>query len=628
MGWQDAPVVEDSPAWASAPEVSQQPTPPNFNAIEPPNWIEEKLARLPSFPQEVVNLAAGASEMGGLLRDAPRLQNVATEDGWRTAGRILDPTAAVVGMKGFQAAQQLPKLGAALEGISPLAARIRPMLDKVTGVATATPLRQSVVGGAGAGAAVGALQGEPLEGAAMGAAMGAAFRPLELLGAKAYELAANVKAGAEGQVVNYLNKVFPDNKQAVVDALGQLRALVKGEQPTAGLAATIDPERALLLKTLEEQARSRNPQAFIGRDIASQSARVSPLDEMAAPGQRYFDPDTGRVGLSEAEAFRKQVTDPLYTKANPQMVEIPPSLISALEGAQAAPVAARGERAIQQTAANVGGVPSMREATIPKGPDVLGMIPEGTPFMPQNPSRMVSDLQKIKNELSEKIKALDRATDAPSVTMRNNLVNVRRQLTSQMEGQSGQYKLATDIYRNLSQPQNQAEVAQVLRDALESPTGVERLSTFLAARKNAPQTIKRAGGDPRYSAIEEIMTPEQMQTIGGITRSVQREAEYAGLKAPREALPEFKNVWQSLEEMTPAFLKTVITAARKGLQTKGGKVATEADAILDAAAADPQLMMKLLNSVPPKDRNELANALFARVKQARGTVIGETVEQQ
>jgi hypothetical protein len=114
------------------------------------------------------------------------------------------------------------------------------------------------------------------------------------------------------------------------------------------------------------------------------------------------------------------------------------------------------------------------------------------------------------------------------------------------------------------------------------------------------------------------MTPDQIAQINQIGRSVQREADYKALDASTASLPEMRSTFSVLEEATPAFLRAAVAAVRKGLSVKGKITTNEAQQILDRAAADPQFMMKLINSELPKDRSKMANAIAQHIKDTRG----------
>lgn len=97
--------------------------------------------------QDLLDVAGGMAGMGGLLDDAPRIQNTTTDSGWKTLGKVLDPTTMAVGGKVFQAAKAIP------------------------GIARMGGITQNVVAGGVSGGAVGAMSGDPLEGAMYGAAI-------------------------------------------------------------------------------------------------------------------------------------------------------------------------------------------------------------------------------------------------------------------------------------------------------------------------------------------------------------------------------------------------------------------------------------------------------------------------
>ncbi len=600
----------------SAPKLSP-PEPESFvdrTALATDKVLKNLGGVLPDFlpsRQQLVDVAAGASEMGGMLRNAPRLQNVATESGARTVGRLLDPVSGVVGAKAYQAATMIPK------------------------VAKLGAINQGVVGGTAAGGAVGAMSGEPVEGAVMGGVMGGAIPGLSFLGGKAYDLASRIMYGAEGQVVDYLNKVFGGNRERVAQTLDELKALVPGEQPTTGLGAVSGPQLVPELKALSEGARKRLGAIFANRELENQAARSAPLEEIALPARRYFDADTGAVGLSQAEALRKQVTDPLYRIANPDQVALNPQLRAVLEAQQVAPLTSRAEGSIGQARANMGAggrsAPAQGGAGyVPEGPNSFGMMPD-TPFMPQDPTRTIGELQRVKDELSKRIKDIANASDTPSVTLRNQLIDARRQLTDSMKTQSGSYAMANQIFKNLSGAQNQGEVADVLLKALRSPTNVEREASFLRALQEAPQTLTKAGQKGTQD-IREVMTPDQMrEVINPITRSVRREADYDKLRASGESLPEMKGTLAKIEESSPPLLNRAVSIVRSAMKGIGAETDEAAQALLDRATLDPKELAGLLRRTPPAQRSELMNYVFRRNKelqqnpQVMGAMVGASV---
>lgn len=582
-----------------------------------PDWFPSR--------QDLVDVAAGMSEMGGALKGADRFKNVSSETGARTVGRFLDPVATLAGLKGYQAATKLPEI-----------ASLTPRVQALLAPLTSTPLRQSVVGGAGAGAAVGALHGEPLEGAAVGAGLGAAFRPLEILGTKAITLAADIKAGAEGQVVNYLDKLFGGNKQAVIESIQQLRSLISGERPTTGLAATINPEQALALKALELQGRGRNPQLFVGADEANAAARMAVPEAIAAPGARPSAEFGGRVPRSQAEAQRDTIVGKMYQEADREVVSADKQLMDLLGGDLVRPLVAKADKVLDQQITNqltkgqTPAVEGIRGGRVIEGYGLPEWSVAGPNVAPQvvMPEVSIGAVRGVRKQLDDRIAMLDgpglSAADKDAVSA---LKDARRQINAWLKDKSPLMREADATYQMLLPVQQQAQVGRQLANTLQTPTGKENLSGFLSAMRNEERTLRGAGLDD-LQQLSQAMSPTQMRWLNQVEESARRQAEYAALPATREALPELRSALEHVEEMTPSLLKWIVTLARKGLQVKGKETTAEAQLILDKAAANPQFMLQLLNAELPKNRASLANAIQNRVRENRGFVTSEVEREK
>lgn len=564
--------------------------PVDFSKMAEPSTFERMLARSPNIPQPVVNVAAGM--VPGFLEDAPRIQNVATEDGWRTTGRFLKPAETLLGMKAAQTVAQLPKLS---------------QLSK---------LKQNVAAAGAGGAVGGGLAEDPITGVIagtlLGGALGAAFTPIANVADEAHRLIATWKAGERGQVINWLNNVFssPQQKQQAIKELNQLSALVPGERVTSGTAAVSGQTTIPALKAIEEQARrsvTASP-AFAEADVASETARRAPLEEIATKGRRFFDPNTGRVGLSEAEALRKRVTDPLYAQANRDMVQLSPEIQAVLSSGQVSQPAGRAATSAAQGQANMAAGGRVTAAGVgepgytPRPFNQFGTL-EPEPFMPQNPAQSVATLQRVKDELSKKINDIAQATDTPTVTLRNQLTDARRLLNESMKSQSGAYAVANQIFRNYSAPQNQADVAEQLLKALSAPSGAERASSYLNTLREAPRTLKRAG-QPLFEDVREVMTQDQMRNVvNPIAESLKRQEAYGRLQAP--SLPAMKSPAEELLDVIPAIISRPVAVIRKFLGKAGAETDTAAQKLLYEAAADPKKLAQLLSELPPAARDPI-----------------------
>lgn len=546
--------------------------------------------------QDIVNFAGGASEMGGLLKDNPRAQSGVYDpnSGWATGGRVLDPVANAVGGGVY----------------SKIAAAKR--------LASTAPLLRNSIAGAGSGAAVGTMSGDPenvIKGAAIGAALPGVFAGLGYAGKKVYDTARNLAAGAEGNAVNYLNKVFAGNKEAVIEALNSLRGIVPGERPTAGLAAVTGPESITALKALEEGARDRAAQSFVSVDKLNQNARLRPIEEIAAFGRAQPAKQNAAPNLSPAERARKNVTGPMYAEADNAMVPVGDELAALLNGPEIQGALAGAERGLGQeiTNAMVAGQ-RIPNSVVPRKVTYAESLPEWGPAPATQevvkPAQMsIGLLQKLKGELDTLI------PNTSDATQRLRLERARAQLNERMRAASPEYAVAQDNFRRMSEPQNQADVAQVYLNAMQAPSGAEREAAFLLAERNAAQTVKKAGV-PRFQEVGQIFSPTQMDDLGRVSQSMKREADYNRLQSGKHSLPELVSAATKLEGQAVPWFNPVITAARHIAKRTGANTDEAAQALIDQAIHDPKALAALLKKVPPAQRNEAMNFFFQKMKEA------------
>jgi len=526
-------------------------------------------------------------------------QSIADSTAGKTANIATEIAAtAVPGGAAARGAQALPLVRAAIPGI------------------------RNVVGGAAAGAAGNAVIDEDI---GQGALFGGAAAPfLSLLG-KGASLATgavqDIAGGAQGAAVKKLRDIFGDRAAAAIAALRNTQGIVPGEAPTVGRAAS---ETLPELKVFEEAARKKpGADQLLMQDAQNAAARQNVLEghaRLARPGVATMD---GKIPLSPAAEMRQAVSSVNYARANPDRIDLTPELEAILRGEEARAAASAGNRAFsqQQTNAFAGGrnVPRGAVAGSPGGPggrDAAGMP---MPAVPGN--RSVQDLQQFKNELTARIERI-RMTD-PEEAYR--LSQARRQLTEQMEAQSPSYSEATNNYRELSRPQNQGEVSDVMLKALRgNPTVKEDIPAFLGSIENAPKTIKNALGDSRYQQLEQVMTTNQMAEINALRQSAEREARYAALDVPETVIQKYKSVFDTVADNTPGLFSQSITILRAAAKRLGRRSDKDVEAVVNRAVSDPAEMAKLLESLPPQDRNATINAIrrIGAQPETKGAIIG------
>jgi hypothetical protein len=454
---------------------------------------------------------------------------------------------------------------------------------------------------------------------------------LEIGADKLWKIVSLWRSGEKGQVVNWLHEVIPDPaaRAQAVKELDTLAPIVPGEAPTSGLAAVSGDQPIPVLKAIEERAR-RSPavsQQFAIADQASEAARIRPLERIAAVGQKPVASMGERVGQSPAEAVRSKVTKPLYAAAEKELVPVDETLRTLLGGDLVQPALARANAVVDQNITNAlaaGKTPTITGITggkITPGYDLpeWAMMPR-TPDIVEPAKISIGALQAFKKALDKDIATASRATDADGLAKLAELQKARTQLNSWMRDNSQAYAKADDTFRLLSQPQNQAQVADVLRMALGAPGSGERGNVFLNAMRNAPTTLNKSDLPLNVSQISQVMSPNQMGQINRIASSLQREDAYSKLRTP--TLPAIRGAADELSDLIPSIISRVVAFGKKGLETQGREVDTLAERLLAESALDPKKLARLIEDLPPQQKSRVIQWMRANSNVATGAQTG------
>jgi hypothetical protein len=475
------------------------------------------------------------------------------------------------------------------------AAKAAKLAEAAPVVRAATPGIRNVVGGAAAGAAGNAAIDEDIGQGAMFGGVAAPF--LSVLGKGAsYATGAiqDIAGGAQGAAVKKLRDIFGDRTAAAVQALRGTQSIVPGEAPTVGRAAS---ETLPEFKVFEEAAR-RQPGAnqLLMQDAQNAATRQNVLEGMAQGSRPGVATQRGAVPQSPNEAFRSSVVDPLYEASRQVHVPVTPDLGRILDAPLLNTAIRNARQTYAQSAANAG---------VPR------RVPAGTISH--------DELQMVRRNISDEIRQL------PPGRERIELNNARQEIEDILRRTSPEYAEAQTQFRMLSEPQNQGEVADVMLKALRGgPNVKENIPAFLGSMENAPRTIKNATGDSRYQQLEQVMTPEQMAQINTLRNSAEREARYAALDVPATVVEKYKSVFDTIADNTPGVFQQSITVLRAFAKRLGRRSDAEVQRVVNNAVSDPAEFAKLLESLPPQERNAAINAIrkLGAQPETKGAIIG------
>ena len=392
--------------------------------------------------------------------------------GERVAGDVLS---GIAGQGGMTAAGRLLK-----QSTGPVMSRIGEML-------ASKPVVQAVAAGTGAG--VGGTMRE-----------GGASYPAQLTGNVLASLVAAPVAtkalhiGYRGLVEPWLKPEAIKGRAYLaaagdkVDEIGSLlrenKQIVPGSLPTAGEASV--PSGRAEFVGLQRSAEKVLPSDYVARSDAQNAARIAQL--------RTVGKD--KATLKAAEKART-------TEAN-------------INYGLAYEKATNADKTLKTISEN----PYFKEAL----PDAIKLAEAKGITAKED---LTQFLHYVKVGLD---KQLSRTGDtALAETERKAVANIKEKLVSWMGTKNKAYETARFEFAKASKPINQMEVGQFLESKLVpalSDEAKQKSAAYAGALADAPGTIKRATGGPRFEELTKILTPEQMNVVNSVRDDLARGARY------------------------------------------------------------------------------------------------------
>jgi len=531
------------------------------------------------------------------------------------AGQIGGEIAGTAGVGGALAAP-VRMAAQAVPAAAPVAAALQS-----GGMAAGTPLALRAGAGALTGGAGAALV-EPenaLAGALVGGGVSAIAPPaLNLLGRAAgavrdfrdgNQLAARTAREAIGT---------PDKVAAARAALQAPEAQGLTAQQALARSGLVLPSAQATLEKAIKASEAVDTRAAI--EAAQETARKSTL--------KSITPD-----LTAAVNARRAKSKPLYDAADRAVVSIDQDFANILgrmpEGVinKAAEIAkmegrpfvmgrAAPAKIIEEVITDAAGVPSIVAKEVPgQAANITG-----------------ESMHYIRRALSDVAYAPPAATGIG----RDTQIAARQLLddyTKLFEKKVPDYEQARKIFSNLSAPVNQAQVLKEMASVLEQPGGGERIKPFLNVLGRGEQAmLKRAGGRgaPRFEALSEVLTPDQLGKVREIAKQLETETKVSGQisEGLQRASDLIKEEIPNIRIPNP--FNVLISNANKVLAVLSNKLSEETVDKLGQAALSAKSFDELLGALPASERSKVLKVISSPETWAKTTpaISGAIAAQQ
>lgn len=264
--------------------------------------------------------------------------------------------------------------------------------------------------------------------------------------------------------------------------------------------------------------------------------------------------------------------------------------------------------------------PLYEAATKPTTPiNVLPLTQQIDDLLLANPgnTKLVSALNQVKTGLEASASAeqvssvLDNLKDLISNKdnkfVVQNLVNVKKTIEQALPG----YERAQQAFAIASPPVNQAKVLNAMTDVLKQPLGAgERAGPFMTALGRGENALlKKATGEARYSELNQVLSPQQMNVVNGVEAELKRNAEVVNqTQKGAEAMKIIMDANQSKFRL-PSFLDVKVTLTNQVLDILKGKMSTAVLKELEKGFASADNFKDLLGKVPASQRIDVLRAL-------------------
>lgn len=387
-------------------------------------------------------------------------------------------------------------VGTVAKGADILARGASAVAKPYLGMLAANPLGQQLsAAGAGAGGGIARESGAGPTGQTLAAAGGALLPGVGPAVMAPIHMGRNIVdpwlPGGIGRMESrVLNKLAGSKRAATIAALKADEQMVLGSVPTAAQAAA--PAGSAEFVAAENFARRRLPSAYEDITQAQNAARIRALRSV---GQ-------DKAALEAAMKARGVEAATKYGAIRDQLVDVDPQLGALLENP------------ILQ--------PAIRRAG-------LLSAGRGTPVDLKSGQMTVGQLQDLKMALDDVIKNPE--TFGIGASEAQLIGTLQKQLVKVVGDKSPAWGAAREGYAAASKPINQMEVGQYLEGKLTpalsdlGASGSQRAQVYAQALRDAPGTLKRATGQPRYEELGKVLTePGQMEAVTGVGRDLAREA--------------------------------------------------------------------------------------------------------
>ena len=278
----------------------------------------------------------------------------------------------------------------------------------------------------------------------------------------------------------------------------------------------------------------------------------------------------------------------------------------------------------------------LKRPSVAKGIEHAKLSAQENPsYFPQSgDQRMnVGNLQRVKESLDAGVKSAigQKATGGFPELSPKELQGTRREFIDLLSAKSPGWRAGRENYANASGKINQMELGQALETRLSDGAGKPTFERFLSAIDERAgkdealikQVLKNpTTGDPRYSAIQDALEPQNYRAVQDVAEDIKRAIEYERLAKVGE--PAATKIIGGIAPKAGGWgmFSPRISVTRSVLNRISGLAEGKALDRMMEVMRDPKLTAQLMEAATPSERAVLAEFLIAQKGGRVATIAG------
>lgn len=202
-------------------------------------------------------------------------------------------------------------------------------------------------------------------------------------------------------------------------------------------------------------------------------------------------------------------------------------------------------------------------------------------------------------------------TEPISKAQMDAIGSVKSKLVSWLGKKNPAYEKARAQYELDSLPINRLTVGQALKSSFMGALGENKASVFAKAVQEAPKTIKKATGFPRYDKLDDVLLPDEVKMLNKIVDDLSVEKKAASMAQKSAGI--LSKLSTEMEFRLPRILSRPVVITNHILEKMGHDKSPQYMELLGMAASNPDEFIRIWGGPAKNEGTKMAMDIVRRL---------------